>query len=126
MNSKIPVIYIIGPFRAENSWLIEQNVRRAEEEALELWKLGFAVICPHTNTRFFNGAADDSIWLEGDKEILKRCDAALCMENWSDSIGSRQEVLYCKELKKLCFSSIEDLLVWYGKESGLEPKMVYE
>lgn len=66
------VVYIAGPFRAENAWEIEQNIRRAEEAALELWRAGAAVLCPHTNTRYFQGAAPDHVWLEGDLELLRR------------------------------------------------------
>ncbi len=85
------VIYIAGPFRAANSWDMEQNIRRAEELALEAWRLGFAVVCPHTNTRFFHGAAEDSIWLDGDIEIMRRCDAVLFTPDWERSSGARAE-----------------------------------
>lgn len=86
--------YVIGPYRAQNAWEREQNIRRAEEVALELWRLGFAVICPHTNTRFFDGAADDSIWLAGDLEILRRCDLAVVIPGWDKSRGSRAEIYH--------------------------------
>jgi nucleoside 2-deoxyribosyltransferase len=105
----VKLIYIIGPFRAENTWLIEQNIRRAEEAALQLWQKGFAVICPHTNTRFFNGAAPDENFLEGDLEILKRCDAALCVDGWMNSIGSCKERAFCNENKIAIYCSINDL-----------------
>lgn len=106
------VVYIIGPFRAENSWLIEQNIRRAEEMALTLWKEGFAVICPHTNTRFFNGALgnNDKIFLEGDKEILKRCDCAFVLDGSFISEGSKAEITMCKLLKIPIYSNIISLI----------------
>lgn len=85
------VIYIAGPFRADNAWEIEQNIRRAECLALEVWKAGAAAICPHTNTRFFQGAAPDDLWLSGDLEIMRRCDAVLLTANWEDSTGARAE-----------------------------------
>lgn len=85
------VVYIAGPFRGPSAWAIEQNIRRAEELALEVWKLGAAAICPHCNTRFFQGAADDSVWLDGDLEILKRCDAVLMTEGWQKSSGATVE-----------------------------------
>jgi predicted mannosyl-3-phosphoglycerate phosphatase (HAD superfamily) len=85
------VIYVAGPFRADTSWEMEQNVRRAEEVALELWKLGAAVICPHSNTRFYQGEADDQVWLDGDIEILKRCDAVYMLPDWTESVGASEE-----------------------------------
>jgi nucleoside 2-deoxyribosyltransferase len=88
------VIYIAGPFRAANAWLVEQNIRRAEELALAVWRMGAAVICPHTNTRFFNGAAEDRIWLEGDLELLRRSDAVLVTPQWTGSSGTKAEIEY--------------------------------
>lgn len=99
------VAYIIGPFRAENSWEMEQNIRRAETFALEIWKLGYAVICPHTNTRFFQGAAPDNMWLDGDIEILGRCDIAFTVPkdlggpNILSSSGSVKEMRIALILK---------------------------
>ena len=86
------VVYICGPFRAENAWEVEQNIRRAEETALAAWRTGDAVICPHTNTRFFDGAAPDNIWLDGDMEILRRCDRVILVDGWMTSQGSLAEV----------------------------------
>ena len=86
------VVYIAGPFRAASAWEIEQNIRRAETLALEVWRSGIPAICPHTNTRFYQGAAPDEVWLEGDLEILRRCDALLLTEGWEDSTGTRGEV----------------------------------
>jgi hypothetical protein len=106
------VVYIIGPFRASNSWDIEQNVRRAEEVALQIWRLGAAVICPHTNSRFFHGAASDNVWLDGDIEILKRCDAAFTVDGWIDSAGSKAEVHICENYKIPIFNHMIALGNW--------------
>jgi len=60
--------------------------------AKELWRLGFTVICPHMNTALLDGACDDSAWLEGDLEILKRCDAVCTVPGYQSSEGSRAEL----------------------------------
>ncbi len=86
-----PVIYVAGPFRGASAWDIEENIRRAERLALDVWRLGAACVCPHTNTRFFQGAAPDTVWLEGDLAILARCDAVLLTEDWERSAGARAE-----------------------------------
>lgn len=106
------VVYVAGPFRGPNAWEIEQNIRRAEELALEVWKLGVAVLCPHTNTRFFQGAADDSIWLEGDLELLKRCDAVILTKDWERSSGARAEVERARELGIPVCQTVEQLQAW--------------
>lgn len=93
------VVYVAGPFRGPNHWEVEQNVRRAEELALLAWREGFAVLCPHTNTRFFDGAAEDRVWLEGDLEMLRRCDAVLMVPGWERSRGAtaeRAEAIKCE------------------------------
>ena len=106
------LVYVAGPFRGPNAWEIEENIRRAERLALEVWRLGAACICPHTNTRHFQGAAPDSVWLEGDLEILCRCDAVILAPHWSASSGARAEVERAKALSIPVFSSLGSLKHW--------------
>ena len=106
------VVYIAGPFRGPNSWEIEENIRRAERLALEVWRLGVACICPHTNTRFFQGAAPDNVWLDGDLELVKRCDAVLLTSDYSRSSGATAEKLFAEEHNIPVFVSIGDLEEW--------------
>jgi len=106
------LIYIAGPFRAANSWEVEQNIRRAESLSLEVWRLGAAAICPHTNTRFFSGAADDKVWLDGDIEILRRCDAVMLTPDWERSSGARAEVDVAENLGMPVFAMLSDLKDW--------------
>lgn len=103
------VIYIAGPFRGPSSWDIEQNIRRAEELALEVWKRGAACLCPHTNTRFFQGAAADDVWLKGDLEMLSRCDAVLTTADWKKSQGAWAEVEFAIARNIPVFEKIEML-----------------
>jgi hypothetical protein len=84
----VKVIYIAGPFRAKTPWLIEQNVRRAEADALEVWQLGAAALCPHKNTQHFQDSAPDSVWIEGTLELLRRCDAVLVGGRYEASSGT--------------------------------------
>lgn len=85
------VVYVAGPFRGPNSWVIENNIRRAESLALDVWRAGAAALCPHANTRFFQGAAPDEVWLDGDLEMLRRCDAILMTKDWQRSSGATKE-----------------------------------
>lgn len=93
------VAFVCGPFRSRDAWQVEQNVRTAEAVALELWRRGFAVFCPHTNTRYFDGAAPNSVWLKGDLEILSRCDLLVALPTWTTSRGARDEIAFARENK---------------------------
>lgn len=100
------LIYVAGPFRGKNSWDMENNIRRAEALALEVWRLGAAAICPHCNTRFFQGAAPDEVWLSGTLEMLRRCDAVITTHDWQLSKGARAEVAEAYTRGIPVFSSI--------------------
>lgn len=86
------VAYVAGPYRAASEWEVVCNIRAAEAVAIDLWRMGFAVICPHKNSALFGGIADDSVWLEGDLEILHRCDLLVTVPRWLESSGARAEV----------------------------------
>jgi hypothetical protein len=108
----VKVVYVAGPFRGPNAWEIEENIRCAERLALDVWRLGVACICPHTNTRFFQGAAPDEVWPEGDLEILRRCDAVILTENWRLSSGARAEVKAAGRLGIPVFETLAALQDW--------------
>jgi hypothetical protein len=59
------VIYVAGPYRAETTWGIECNTRAAEALALQVWQAGAVAICPHSNSRFFQGSAPDEAFVDG-------------------------------------------------------------
>lgn len=96
------VAYVAGPFRSATHWGVVQNVRAAELVALKYWKQGYAVICPHTNTANFDGAVpkdtEQSVWLDGDLELLRRSDVLVAMSTWERSSGARAEVELAKNL----------------------------
>lgn len=115
----MPMVYVAGPFRGPDSWAIEGNIRRAEELSLEVWRLGAAALCPHTNTRFFQGAAPDEVWLRGDLEMLSRCDAILMTPDWQRSSGARVEESFAREHGIAVFYDLEALKGWV--EARLNP-----
>lgn len=86
--------YVAGPYRAACEWRVTQNIREAEAVALELWRMGYAVICPHKNTAYFGGAEGllDQTWLDGDLEMIARCDLVVGTPRWRESLGARAEV----------------------------------
>ncbi len=108
----LKVVYIAGPFRAATPWLIEQNVRRAEEVSLAVWRLGAAALCPHMNTRHFQDCAPDATWIEGTLELLRRCDAVLVQGDWKASTGTRGEVAEAERLGLPVFHDAAALREW--------------
>lgn len=118
------VVYIAGPFRCTNAatrrtdmWGVHCNVIRAMEIALEVWRHGAVALCPHGNTAHFqdaSGIADDNIWLDGDIELLRRCDAVLMVPGWQVSSGATAEKKYAEAQHIPVFESLEDLYIWIG------------
>lgn len=87
------VVYIAGPYRGANAWEVHQNIERAQALAYEVWEAGMVAICPHNNTRHFDGTLTDEVWLEGDLELLRRSDAILMTPRWAMSVGASAERL---------------------------------
>jgi Domain of unknown function (DUF4406) len=112
------VIYIAGPYRGPSEYQVLLNIRRAEEMALRVWRSGAACICPHKNTAFFGGAADDSVWLKGDLEIVRRCDAVVCVEGWNTSRGAIGEVELARQLGIPVFQSFEEFATWLSHDAA--------
>lgn len=104
------LVYIAGSYRAANPWLIEQNIRKAEELCLEVWKNGHVGVCVHSMCRFMYLAAPDEVWLKGDLEILGRCDAMLLVPGWESSAGTLGEIEYCNRHKIPIFENLKDCI----------------
>ena len=90
------VVYVAGPYRAPTPEGIEANIQRARAVAVELWRSGYAVICPHLNTAHFDGLAPDEVWLRGDLAIIARLDpqapdGVVMLSGWRQSAGARRE-----------------------------------
>jgi hypothetical protein len=81
------VVFVSGPYRGD----VSGNIERAKQVAIRLWKLGYAVVCPHLNTAHFDGICPDETWLKGDLEIMSRCDAVYMMAGWDTSTGATAE-----------------------------------
>lgn len=97
------VVYVAGPYRGLDAWEVERNIRRAETVALELWRMGAAPICPHTSSRFFDGALPDDMFLRGDLAMLERCDGVVLVKGWEASAGTVAEVQHANKIGKPVF-----------------------
>lgn len=85
------VFYVAGPYRAPSEFEVQQNIDKAKYVAANLWEAGVAVVCPHLNTAHLGGIVADEFFLEGDLEILRRCDAVLFLKDWMLSKGACAE-----------------------------------
>ena len=94
------IIYIAGAYRNSTEWGLVENIRHAEREAIKLWQENWVVICPHKNTAHFGGLCPDNTWLEGDLEILRRCDAVYMLRGFRSSLGAMAEHKLAIELGK--------------------------
>ena len=95
------LLYVSGPFTSPDKLHgIERNILAASEAALEGWRQGWAVICPHKNTSGYQHAEDIpyETWIEGDLEILRRCDAICMLPGWEQSNGARIELALAYDL----------------------------
>jgi len=97
------VVYVAGPYRGADAWEVERNIRRAEAVSLELWRMGAAPVCPHTSTRFFEGALPDETFLRGDLVLLERCDGVVLVKGWESSEGTVAEIRHANKIGKPVF-----------------------
>jgi len=93
LNSKIPIIYVAGPYRAANADGIQRNIDKARAVGLRLPAFGWIPLIPHSNLAHFDSDCPlpDEFWLDGTMELMRRCDAVLMMDGWESSSGAIAE-----------------------------------
>lgn len=85
------LIYIAGPYRNDTEYKVWQNIMFARDAAIQVWRDGGVPIVPHLNSMLMGGIVPIEQFLDGDCEIIKRCDALLIIGLWSTSRGSLVE-----------------------------------
>src|SRR5512136_1308254 len=93
-EARVKVTYVCGPYRRRRLL----NILRARSAALFVWQHGGVALCPHLNTAFFDGKMPDDVWLDGDLELLSRCDAIWAIPGWRESAGASAEVAAAERL----------------------------
>ena len=68
-------------------------------------------MCPHANTRFFDGQLTDAFWLAGTLELLRRCDAVMLVEGWERSSGTLGEIAVAERTMPV-FKDLSELDLW--------------
>lgn len=117
------LVYVAGPFRAMSKYIdghqdmfaVQENIMRAMKLGLEIALMpnAFPVI-PHANTMFFTGAAPDHTWLDGDLEMLRRCDAIVMTPDWQRSSGARAEHQFARDHGLPVFYDADSVRRWLG------------
>ena len=112
----VPIIYVAGPYRAETIIGIRLNIERASVAAMWIWAFGAVAVCPHMNSAFFDGIAEDELFLEGYVELLKRCDAVYVLPGSQNSKGTLAEIQAAKEAGIPVFDGDTSTIVAWMKE----------
>jgi hypothetical protein len=85
------LIFISGPYRGKTKADIARNIRAARAAAIEFWRAGYGVFCPHLNSAHMDGIAEDRAFLDFDLRILEVCDILYLLPGWETSAGARIE-----------------------------------
>ena len=110
-NKRKIIIYIAGKYSDKTPEKVTANILLAKKCALDIWRMGYTAICPHLNTEHFDDELD-LVWkdyLEGDIEIVSRCDGVFLLPNWKYSKGAVVENEVAKRLHKPTFKNLEEL-----------------
>ena len=116
-------VYVAGPLRGTTPYHTRSNVEAARHTAEMLWRMGYAVFCPHLNTEGMIGMLDatddltDDFFIDGDIRWLMAADLVVFLPGWKDSKGAKTEhyhaklvdipIFYCREPErheqKICY-----------------------
>lgn len=110
------LIYVAGPYTANTVWQVKQNILNAERAGAQLiaGSQGLFPVIPHKNTEFMEGLRDGQYFIDGTKELMRRCDAVFVVPfaPHHDSVGTVGEVNEAERLGIPVFYCFEDVYDW--------------
>lgn len=123
-------VYVAGPYRGNNAWEVERNIRDAEECAYALMDSipDLLAVVPHTMFRFFDGTQSGAFWIDRTLELMRRCDAVVLLPGWEKSAGTLGEIDEARRRGMPVFVPVESrtddgnvvtwegIAAWIGKE----------
>ena len=115
-SRKMKLIYLASPYGAKSEFGIFTNILnahlKARELIIKLYPDGF-IISPCSNSAFFGGEeVPEKCSLDGDFEIIKRCDAIFLNKGWENSKGCKAEKKLAESLEIPIFTEEDDLEAW--------------
>jgi len=93
------LLYIAAPYRASSIAKLHNHILEASLMAQYYWLQGYAVICPHKNSAYFDGLVDDSNFLTATMLMLSKCTHIALHPKWSFSAGCIAEYEYAIQQK---------------------------
>ena len=97
------LVYIAGPFSADDGWGVAQNVHRAEAAARAVVRLGAMPVTPHSIGARMAGTETQEFWRAGTLELMRRADAVLVLPRYECSIGTKGEIAEAQRLRMPLF-----------------------
>ena len=117
--SEIKLVYVAGPYSAQEPSQVAINIGQAWFAGRELVKMGLFPVIPHMNTAFFEGLQDYDFFLEGTFRLLSQCDAMLVLPGYENSDGTLREIRKASmSLYIPIFYSFKEVREWLDKEIG--------
>lgn len=113
------LVYLAGPYRADDRELVCWNVKAASDMAAILLAEGFEVCCPHSMTHGYERYEflTDDDFLRNGIELLRRCDAVLLLDGWEQSAGTLAEKDFAEANRIPVFKTVEALREYARQEA---------
>lgn len=109
---KLKLVYIAGPFRGPAPSDVDRNIERAEAAARFAVTRGVFPVTPHSiGARLQDVGSQESFWLPGTLELMRRCDEVWVVPKFEQSKGTRNEIDEARRLGlRVVYLTEEDLL----------------
>lgn len=118
-----PVVYVAGRFRSADGWKINENVFAAEKAGREVAALGAMPLVPHSIGAHMAGTEDDTFWLTGTLELMRRCDLVLVLPGYQESQGAMGEIAEAQRIGMPVIMPLDGAPGWEELRSWLtKPK----
>lgn len=112
-------VYVAGKYTAPTKAGIVRNVQIAVVYSRELWKMGFGVHCPHTNSFLIDEKTAPY------EQVITYCllqvdshDCMYLLPNWLDSPGAQRERARAMMLHKPIFYNLEQAEKWLKEQNA--------
>lgn len=113
-HSRMEVAYVCGPYIGQDYFEIDRNIVAARDIAFELWKKGYAVVCPHMNSAHFETVyhllgMENSDFMKAGLELVRRSDILVLVDGWERSEEAKEDIEFAKELGLTIYEIVEDV-----------------